>query len=76
MSTVIAPAVNAIAADNRRRTPLLAAFFVALACQMRKAIRTVSDLVERRFAEFAGVPYQNSVDRQQWDDLWETDAER
>jgi hypothetical protein len=76
MSTVMVPAVNAIAVDNRRRVPLLAAFFVALGCQIRKAIRTVSDLVERRFAEFAGVPYQNSVDRQQWEDLWETDAER
>jgi hypothetical protein len=43
---------------------------------MSEAIRTVSDLIQRRFAEFAGVPYQNPVDRQQWEDLRETEAER
>jgi hypothetical protein len=76
MSTVIVPAVNTIAVDNRRRVPLLAAIFVALGYQMRKATRSASDLVERRFARFAGVPYHNLVDRQQWGDLWETHPER
>jgi hypothetical protein len=33
----------------------------------------VSDFIERRFAEFAGVPYQNSLSRQQWEELWETE---
>jgi hypothetical protein len=76
MSTVILPAVNTIAADKRRPAPLLAVFFVALACQVRKAIHTLNNLMERRFAQFAGVPYANPVCRQQWEDLWETEAER
>jgi hypothetical protein len=75
VSTVIVPAVNTIAVHNRRPAPLLAAFFVALGGQVRRAIRTVSNLIGRRFAEFAGVPYQNPVDRQQWEELWTTEAE-
>jgi hypothetical protein len=70
------PGVNTIAAHNRRPVPLLAAFFVALGCQVRKAIDTVNYFLERRFSEFAGVPYQNPVVRQEWEDLWETEAER
>jgi hypothetical protein len=76
VSTVIVPAENKIAVDNHRTVPLLAAFFVALGCQARKAVHTLSDLIERRFAEFAGMPYQSPVDRQQWEDLWEPEAER
>jgi hypothetical protein len=75
MSNVIVPAVNTIAVDNRRPLTLLAVSFVGLGCQVRKSIHTVSDLIERRFAEFAVVPYQNPVDRQQWEDLWGTEAE-
>jgi hypothetical protein len=74
VNTVIVP--NTIAVGNRRPVPLLAAFFVALGCQVRKAIHTLSELIERRFAEFSGVPYRTPVDRQQWEDLWETEAER
>ena len=40
------------------------------------AIRHVSDLLERRFAKFAGVPYQTPVCRQQWEELWETEAKK
>jgi hypothetical protein len=40
---------------------------------VRLAIRAVSDHMERRFAEFAGVPSQNPLSRQQWEDLWETE---
>lgn len=39
-------------------------------------IRQVSDLLERRFAQFAGVPYQTPVCRQQWEELWETEAKK
>jgi hypothetical protein len=44
-------------------------------CSVRTGIRTVTDLMERRFAEFAGVPYQNPLSRQQWEELWETEAD-
>jgi hypothetical protein len=40
---------------------------------VRIGTRTVSDLIERRFAEFAGVPYQNPLSRQQWEELWEAE---
>jgi ubiquinone biosynthesis protein Coq4 len=61
--------------DHRRLVQFMAAFFVALGYHVRKGIRTVSDLMERRFAEFAGVPCQSPLIRQQWEELWETEAE-
>ena len=74
VSTIIAPTVNSIAMDNRRTVQFVAAFFVALGYHVRIGTRTVSDLIERRFAEFADVPYQNPLSRQQWEELWETEA--
>jgi hypothetical protein len=74
VSTIIAPTVNSIAMDNRRAVQFMAAFFVALGYHVRIGIRTVSDLIERRFAEFAGVPHQGPLSRQQWEELWETEA--
>lgn len=70
---MIVPTVNLIAMDNRRRAQSVAALFTALGYHVRIGIRSVSDLMERRFAEFAGVPYQNPISRQQWEELWETE---
>jgi hypothetical protein len=53
----------------------MAAFLVALRYHVRVSIRTSADAIERRFAEFAGVPYQTPASRQQWQDLWQTEAE-
>jgi hypothetical protein len=53
----------------------VAAFFVVLGRQVRIAIHTVGDLIEPRFAEFAALPHQSPVSRQQWEALWETEAE-
>ena len=36
-------------------------------------MRTASDLTERGFAEFARVPYESPLSRQQWEDLWEAE---
>jgi hypothetical protein len=66
--------VNLIAMDNRRPVQFMAAIIIALGYHVRMGIRTVSDLTERRVAEFAGVPYPIPVSRQ-WEDLWETEAE-
>ena len=74
MSTIIVPTVNSIAMDNRRPVQFMAAFFVALGYHVRIGIRTVTDFIERRFAEFADVPYQNPLSRQQWEELWESEA--
>jgi hypothetical protein len=70
---MIVPPVNLIAMDNRQRAQSVAALFTALGYHVRIGIRSVSDLMERRFAEFAGVPYQNPISRQQWEELWETE---
>jgi hypothetical protein len=68
--------MNSIAVEKRQAVPLLAAFVVALRSHVPKAIHAMGDHVERRFAEFAGVPYESHVSRQQWEELWEMQAER
>jgi hypothetical protein len=75
VSTSIVPTVNLIAMDNRRLIQFMAAFFIALGYHVRIAIRTLRDLIERRFAEFADVPYQNPLGQRQWEEVWETEAE-
>jgi hypothetical protein len=75
VSTVIVPTVNSIAMDERRPVQSMAAVFVAHGYQAWIGIHAVSDLLELRFAEFAGVPYQSPLSRQQWEELWETEAE-
>jgi hypothetical protein len=56
-------------------SPIMVAGFVvvALGNHARTGIRTVSDVLERRFAEFAGLPCQSPLSRQQWEELWETE---
>jgi hypothetical protein len=73
--TIIVPTVNSIAMEHRRLVQFMATFFVAPGYHVQTGICTVSDLIERRFAEFAGAPYQNPLSRRQWEDLWETEAE-
>jgi hypothetical protein len=75
VSTIIVPTVNSIAMENRRPVQFMAATFVALGYRVRLGIRTMSDLMERRFWEFAGVPCQNPLSRQQWEELWQAEAE-
>jgi hypothetical protein len=57
------PIINPMAADAYRLVTLSV------------CIRTVSDLIERHFAVFADVPYQNPDSRQQWEELWESETE-
>jgi hypothetical protein len=73
VSTITVRTVNSIAMDHRRPFQSMAAFFVDLGYDVRIGMRTMSDLVERRFAEFARVPYQNPLSRQQWQELWEAE---
>jgi hypothetical protein len=76
VSAIIGPALNSIAVEKRQAVAFLAAFVVTLRCQVPKAIHAMGDHVERRFAEFAGVPYQSRVSRQPWEALWEMKAEK
>jgi hypothetical protein len=66
MSTIIAPTLNSIAVDNRRPVQFMAPIFVDLVNHLWVSIHTVGDLLERRFAEFADLPYQDALSRQQW----------
>ena len=59
--------------DDGRPVQSMAVLFVALGNHVRIGIRTVRDLLELRFAEFAGVPYQNPLSRQQWEELWDAE---
>jgi hypothetical protein len=74
VTTGVAPSVLSIDMDNRRAAQCMAAFLVAIGINLRLGIRTISDLVERRFADFADVPYPNPLSRL-WEELWETEAE-
>jgi hypothetical protein len=74
MSTLILPSVNSIVMDDHRPIEFTALSFGALGSYVRTSIRTVSDLLERRFADFAGVPYQNPHSQREWEELWETEA--
>lgn len=73
MSSITVPAVNSIAMDNRRPVQSMAVFVVALGYHLQICARAVGDLTERCFAEFAGVPCVDPLNRQEWEDLWETD---
>lgn len=53
----------------------IAAFLLATRC-IRNGLRSASDLFERRFAEFADVPYENRISRQQWQQLSEAEREQ
>ena len=75
MSTLIVPTVNSIPMeDNRRPLQSIAAILLGFGYEVRAVIRAMSDVVERRFADFAAVPYQDSLSRQQWEELWEAEA--
>jgi hypothetical protein len=74
VSTVVVHSVNSIDIYNRRPLQFMAALLVAVGFHLRLGIRTIGDQLERRFAGFAGVPYLNPLRRQQWEELWETEA--
>ena len=75
MTTMIEPAQYLTVVDSRRSSQYATTVFGALGCNMRVAMRTMSAEIERRFATFAGVPYQDPVSRQQWEQVWEADLE-
>ena len=74
MSTLVAPGGTSIDLHDRRPVHFMVAFLAVVGFNMQLGLRTIGDLVERRFADFAGVPYLNPLSRQQWEELWETEA--
>jgi hypothetical protein len=75
MITIIGPAAKQIVLDNRPQSELSTHLFVSMGCRLREAIPAWYDLIERRFAAFADVPYEDPLSRQQWEQLWETELE-
>lgn len=73
MITIIGPAENPVVVDNRQQSELSTHVFVAIGYHMRMTIRAMSEQMERSFAAFAGVPYEDPLSRQQWEQLWETE---
>jgi hypothetical protein len=74
MITIIGPTDYPIVVDIHWQSQFETHLFVALGYHMRVAMRALSNRVERRFATFAGVPYHDSLCRQQWQQLWETES--
>jgi hypothetical protein len=70
---MIEPAQYPIVVDPRRRPQFVTTVFGALGCSMRVAMHTMSAEMERRFATFAGLPCQDPVSRQQWEQVWEAE---
>jgi hypothetical protein len=73
MITLIEPAEYPIVVDGRRRSLFVTHVFGALGYKVRGAMRTIGAEIERRFARFADLPYQDSVSRQQWEQVWEAE---
>jgi hypothetical protein len=63
---------DSLTIDSRRQLQFMAPAFVDMGDRLRVLIRAVSCNLERRFATFADVPYQEPLSRQQWEQLWET----
>ena len=76
MSAIIVPTVSSITVHNRQPAKATDLSLDALGHRAWAGIRTLSDLLERRFAEFAGVPYEEPFCRREWEDLWETEFEQ
>jgi hypothetical protein len=73
MITIIDPAQYPIAVDKGQQSQFVTHVFVALEYHARAAIRAMGDQIESRFATFAGVPYQDPLSRQQWEQIWESE---
>jgi hypothetical protein len=50
--------------------------FATAASRLRVSIFAAAEAVERLFAYFASVPYENPTSRRQWEELLESSAER
>lgn len=71
MITVIDSAEYPVGKSEQSRSA--AHVFVGHGYQVRAAIRAIGVQIERRFAAFAGVPYQDPLSREQWEQLWESE---
>jgi hypothetical protein len=54
---------------------LVRSFLVSVNGQIRALMHTVGHCIERHFAAFAHVPHETLLTREQWEELWESDAQ-
>ena len=73
MITINRYAQHPMVLGGRRQPHFVRHVSVVIGDRTRTAIRTMSEKLERRFAAFAGVPYHDPKDLEQWEQLWETE---
>jgi hypothetical protein len=73
VNTFTVASVNSMASEKRRPLQFIAALSSVMRTRVRARSYVVIDLVERTFADFAGIPYHAPVNRQQWEELWGKD---
>ena len=74
MIAIIESADHPTILDGRRPSPCMRHVSVAIGDRTRATIRAMSETLQRRFAAFAGVPYHDPLDLEQWEQLWETET--
>jgi hypothetical protein len=72
MIAIIESAEHPVILEGRRQSPRIRHMFV-VANRAHATIRAMSQTLQRRFAAFAGVPYHEPLDMEQWEQLWETE---
>jgi len=72
MITISEPAEYPTFVDTRRHWQFVRRALVVLGDRMRGAVCAMSEKLERCFATFAGVPYHDPLDLEEWEQLWET----
>jgi hypothetical protein len=65
MIAISSPAEDSLAVDSRTTR-----IFVAIVNQLGVLSRVATSKIEREFATFANVPYQDRLSRQQWEQQW------
>jgi hypothetical protein len=73
MIPIIEPVEHPIILDSHRQAQFVRHVFVAIGDRTRAVIRAIREKWERCFAAFAGVPYHDPLDLEQWEQLWDTE---
>jgi hypothetical protein len=71
--TIFSSVEDSIAFDSRRQMRSIIPALIAGGRKLRVLIHALSCRMERHFAAFAGVPYQDPASREQWEQLWESE---
>jgi hypothetical protein len=67
---------NSRTLDSRRPLQVLRPSVGGIGYSLRALVRTLGCKIERHFAAFADLPYENPLHRQQWEQVLETEPRR